>query len=1494
MVRGHYGTYAGGTHNKRGEESGMRRAIRGALSFVLAFSMATTPLAPVGEALALEQGEGAPVGLVQEEEPAELDQDDDTTVDEESKPEDTSDLDEDANQEEGAQTDDAGEQDPAAVEGEDATAAEALEGSEAVLVAQTAFEQAFSQTYVDRTWDSGSKTVVETEGHSPEETYYFPSSIDDNTLSSGWYYLDKDVTIDGRLILTGNTNLILGDDCTLNVKGIYISYFATLHIYSKVGNCGHIVTTAADEGAGIGAYGGNRGGNVVVHGGDILAYGGTHSAGIGGTTDNEDSVGSFTIYGGKVDATGGQDGAGIGGGLACKGGNITIYGGEVVAQGGHYGAGIGGGNGQDKPVRGAHAGTINIWGGTVTATGGGDGAGIGGGEGGNAGSISIYGGTVTAQGGSNGAGIGGGEAESTGTGGTVSIYDGEVTATGGEGGAGIGGGDDGNCTVTISGGKVWAYNGGENGAGIGGGSGASGGTITISGGTVVVCSRDGAGIGGGDGGTGGTITITGGIIYADPVDDSQGNGAGIGGGQNKDGGTINISGGKIYVDGKHGAGIGGGRAAGERRTNSGGGGNITITGGHVEATSDYGFGIGAGGQQGNINFMRNGNADYIGGAGTIIIGGTAEVEAYGCPSGIGGDTGKIYIQDECRVVSTGSLEHSYGCGILLLSEDGGDHIEISGGTTYVDGLHNRPGIKSEHGFTISGGSVFATSGENAIQVSSKIKYYDTAKFMVGDSESTAKVLKAAERADAWNTEEKKYNKYFSITPCDHPYQDEYGLCPSCMHQAFPVNYVERSWDGSAVVEKEQPSPEGTKAFPTNGKLDGGWYYLNRNITVDGRVTIEHDTNLILADKLTLDVKGIYVPKGVTLTIYGQSEDSGTIKSHPSAGAGIGAYKDHVGGNVVIKGGTIVATGHDHCAGIGGNDGQGSNVGSFTMYGGTVTATGGSNGAGIGGGRECDAGKIAIYGGTLTATGQNDSAGIGGGDSDNSTYGNAGDISIYGGTVTATCPGKGAAIGGADYGTAVVSIMGGTVTATCSGGGKGVGGGAKKIPDESSVTLDYTGASWGKTSIKASSYGGTVKLAKDFRDRGSLGSLFVATESYGNLDDLAGKTLVPVSYAVTIKQSEGGTVAADKSIAAHGETVTLTATPDEGYELEALTVKGEDGTSVEVTDGAFAMPSGGVTVTASWKKLLTEPAFRTHSLLLDGAIGVRFFMELPELAGVDYTTSYMEFSVSGRGGKVTTDPFDSTDTNAAGTYYAFSCYVSSIQMADTITATFHYTQADEEKTVTQDYSVAQYVAEFDQRADEFDETTVNLVHAMADYGHYVQPRLSSVNGWKIGTDYAEMPASSVYTAETVAEARTKAEKYAVVADLPQGGEVLSVAMGLNLTSSTDVYASVKLKEGASVSTATLADGTALRVQKISNGRWRIFVTGIMAHHLADTFDITIKTTGGTIARVRMATTSFVQVLFAADSTKSDEAAQYMATSILRYWEAADAYMRVHVS
>ena len=374
-------------------------------------------------------------------------------------------------------------------------------------------------------------------------------------------------------------------------------------------------------------------------------------------------------------------------------------------------------------------------------------------------------------------------------------------------------------------------------------------------------------------------------------------------------------------------------------------------------------------------------------------------------------------------------------------------------------------------------------------------------------------------------------------------------------QAVPVSYIDA--DG-------QPASHNAIALDgTEGSLGQNnqetWYYVGTDITVKSRIYLTGDMNLIIADGYTLDVKGIYIPQGSTLTIYAESdgETAGKIVSHPTGGAAIGGKSGYDNGNIVIYGGNIEAAGGVNCAGIGSADGR---TGTITIYGGTVTAKGGNGGAAIGGGWYCDGGTITINGGNITANVPTDTdtcengAGIGGGDGGDggnitinggniTTYsrdgagigggddGDGGNITINGGEIASikVNQGQGALIGGGcDAAPGTITINGGTIT-TEGGSGAGIGGGKRNLAN-GTVTINggvinasgsygigagEGGANfaiilgWTSTDdrITASTYGGNVIIAdgKSFHN----GSEVLEPGTVTDMTKLNGKTLIGV-------------------------------------------------------------------------------------------------------------------------------------------------------------------------------------------------------------------------------------------------------------------------------------------------------------------------------------------------------------------------------------------------
>lgn len=184
--------------------------------------------------------------------------------------------------------------------------------------------------------------------------------------------------------------------------------------------------------------------------------------------------------------------------------------------------------------------------------------------------------------------------------------------------------------------------------------------------------------------------------------------------------------------------------------------------------------------------------------------------------------------------------------------------------------------------------------------------------------------------------------------------------------------------------------------------DGLFYKVYEDVTNNNRITVNGTALLTLGTGATLTAsKGITVEEGNTLTIRGE----GTLNAYISSleyYAAIGATtSSKTAGTIIINGGNITATAYQNyssccAAGIGGA--SGGACGRVEINGGTVTATGGQYGCGIGGGGNNGSytggagGTIVINGGQVTATSPSGN-GIGYGKSQSGTDGTAGTITL---------------------------------------------------------------------------------------------------------------------------------------------------------------------------------------------------------------------------------------------------------------------------------------------------------------------------------------------------------------------------------------------------------------------------------------------------------------------------------------------------------------------
>lgn len=744
---------------------------------------------------------------------------------------------------------------------------------------------------------------------------------------------------------------------------------------------------------------------------------------------------------------------------------------------------------------------------------------------------------------------------------------------------------------TSQGNNNGSFAGDSYGAAIGGGgsetgTGGDGGTITIFGGTVRAESVLGAGIGGGSGGggggDGGKVTISGGAVRAESY-----YGGGIGGGcdlsggdTGGDGGNITISGGTVEVQSVSGAGIGGGNSGLgpsdfiPKKGTGGSGGNITISGGSVTATTMTGRTIGllaernqgrwAGAAIGGSFGGSSGNITISGGTVTAIV--SSQTAPHADP-----DADPIYS------AGIGSSDHSIGGGT----------ITISGGTVFAqspDGAGIGSGENSDGSaivIAIEGGTVEAVSTNGAGIGGGMI---ESLSAMV----NFKKIYSGGE---------------ITISGGSVSAQSTNGAGIGSGAVIYDVS------DGSEVSKEDTPEVNGGEITVSGGTVSAQSVRGAGIGGGSGQVTVDPDAQ-------TTPSLTPYSSDGGTVTISG-----GTVEAVSTEGVGIGS-----GGMPFYQRESPDVEQYIHCV-----SGEAGTFATGTDGNAMLIATGDTNHI------EDDDDTFAWHGVIfLGSEGQ-----------------------IYGDKVTlstdCTIPGgKQLTIG---EGQSLLLDAGVTLTIdneNCLTGAGTLGAGGSyeilnPLPVFTPTTLFYTGsdlsgrlsltAPAGSVSIMGQIF--TVSGTPTYRDwvitLPAGGILQVGTYTVTAYSPSQGRTVsgqitvigdsssTPTYSVILPGRVEGGTVTAKKSYAEEGETFRFTVTPDEGWELDTLSVTDNRGTELDVKyEGdsvySFKMPARRVEIQVSFREIPPESLPFTD--IADNAWyadAVRYVYEHGLMAGTSATT-----------------------------------------------------------------------------------------------------------------------------------------------------------------------------------------------------------------------------------------------------------------------------------
>lgn len=409
-------------------------------------------------------------------------------------------------------------------------------------------------------------------------------------------------------------------------------------------------------------------------------------------------------------------------------------------------------------------------------------------------------------------------------------------------------------------------------------------------------------------------------------------------------------------------------------------------------------------------------------------------------------------------------------------------------------------------------------------------------------------------------------------------------------------------------------------------LSGGNYYLSSDVEYSGtEITVSGEVILCLnGHKLNLNKQHISVGSGASLTLCDCS--TGGVLTGGSGSKGGGVYVGG-GGTFTMTGGSIAGNTAESGGGVYVDEG-----GTFTMEDGSINNNQVTSGGG--GGVMVNKGSFTLSGGSITGNATSDATyGYGGGVCLYGAFYLSGDVIIQGNTKDGTADnlylgwqtinitgplGKNAHIGvtaesvprsfisgwsdnmagedPANYfssdgdacgiglnanGDVVLGSLGTitthpqdvevkeneTATFTVNAIGSDLSYQWQQSTDNGSIWTDITG----ETNT-------TYTTAATTTDMSGYQYRCVVTANGVSVISAPATLTVNelVTYAITVHGSAGGTATADKTAAAAGETVTLTATPASGYHFAGWSIV--SGT-VTIQNNQFIMPAGNVEIQA---------------------------------------------------------------------------------------------------------------------------------------------------------------------------------------------------------------------------------------------------------------------------------------------------------------------------
>lgn len=252
-----------------------------------------------------------------------------------------------------------------------------------------------------------------------------------------------------------------------------------------------------------------------------------------------------------------------------------------------------------------------------------------------------------------------------------------------------------------------------------------------------------------------------------------------------------------------------------------------------------------------------------------------------------------------------------------------------------------------------------------------------------------------------------------------------------------------------------------------------------------------------------------------------------------------------------------------------------------------------------------------------------------------------------------------------------------------------------------------------------------------------------------------------------------------------------------------------------------------------RQLNYQAVFTAQSVTLRGDIGMNFCMKLGNKAKTD--DAYFEYKIDGLNGITKKISLSDVKPDKDG-IYTFSCPVNVLQMADTITAGYHYKNHSVQITT----SVSEYITKIVENAATGDENCIRakpLVQALADYGYFAQKSLADEHKFTLGTDHKSM---FLYNNNPDITADLSEFKD-IQKGQPESIGAEKISYSLALDSKTDIVVYFQMKNGQGLSESDIVCSTSLKTafKKTDDGNYTFTISDISASELDKSFNITVK-------------------------------------------------------